>query len=174
MAEDDTLKRERPAYAKRSLMELVAGAAPPPNGAAVPGAVEEEAEFSPPPKKSDPLPKPGDRYRPHARFLNRMSSEQKLIHFIHGDFVCDGFSYHDLRRVRLLPPKEPGQGPLLVLRFIEAVVMEVTIGGRNLDDLHYYISEHTMPWVWEQPRGFKTADDRATVITGINFEEIEK
>ena len=173
MAVDDTLKR--PEYKKRSLVELVAAGgtlSPPP--APAPVAVAEEQDYSPPPKKSDPLPKPGDRYRPYARFLNRMSEEQKYLHFIHGDFACVGFAYHDLRRVTVVPADKPGNGPSLVLRFIECVVVEITISGRNLDDLHYYLSEWWMPWVWEQPKGFKTASDQATVITGIDFRELEK
>ena len=44
-----------------------------------------EAEFQPPPKKSDPLPRPGDAYRAHARFLNRLSTDPKLIHFVAKD-----------------------------------------------------------------------------------------
>ena len=170
MADDDTLKR--PAYAKRSLIELVGGVKPPPNAGAA--ANNDDADFEPPPKKSDPLPRPGDPYSAHARFQNRLASEQKFIHFIHGTHLCDGFSYHDLRRIKLVPNPLPGQGPMIVLRFIGAVIMEVTISGRNLHDLHYYISEGTMPWVWEQPDGFKATSDHATVITGINFNEMEK
>ena len=172
MAVDETLKR--PAFVKRDLLGLVSSirpAEPEPLPPAMPATVE-EPEFQPPPKKSDPLPKPGDSYRPHARFMNRLGSDQKFIHFVHGDFICDGFTYHDLRRVRLLPPDQPGQIPTLVLRFIEAAITEVTIAGRNLDDLHYYISEGSMPWVWEQPKGFKPAHDLATVITSITFREL--
>ena len=174
MAVDDSLKR--PAYAKRSLMELVAGVAPTSAPAEVATEVDatEAAEFQPPPKKADPLPQPGDAYRAHARFLSRLGSDQRMIHFVHGDFACDGFSYHDLRRVRIVPADQPGRGPTLILRFMEAVVTEVTIAGRNLIDLHYYISEGWMPWVWEQPRGFKMPDDHATVITSITFAELEK
>jgi hypothetical protein len=173
---DDTLKRGKPEYKKRSLMELVTNAAatPPPAEAAAAPQPADEADYAPPPKKSDPLPKPGERYRPYAAFLNRLSSDPEFIHFVHNGFTYDGYSYHDLRRVRLVPSKVPGEGPLLVLRFIEAVVTEVTIAGRNLDDLYYYIYEKMMPWVWEQPQGFKAADDRATVITSINFNELEK
>jgi len=133
-----------------------------------------EAEFQPPPKKSDPLPLPGDAYRAHARFLNRLSMEQRLIHFVRRDFSREGFSYADLRRVRWLPSPESGGSPVLVLRFIEAVTTEVRISGRNLGDLHYWISEGTMPWVWEQPEGFTSRVDGMTVITGIVIEEVER
>ena len=179
MAVDESLKRSP--FIKRNLMELVSNVAPAEPGAGLPGAsppamppAEVEPEFQPPPKKSDPLPRPGDVYRPHARFMSRLGSDQRMIHFIHGDFVCDGFAYHDLRRVRLLPPEKPGQVPTLVLRFIEAAITEVTIAGRDLDDLHYYISDGSMPWVWEQPKGFKPANERATAIISTTFRELEK
>jgi hypothetical protein len=172
---DDELRR--PAYAKRSLMELVTNSAPPvpPAAAAVPLVVPEEPDYSPPPKKSDPLPKPGDRYRPYARFVNRVSEEQKYIHFIHGDFIRIGFAYHDLRRITLVDGDRPGVGRSLVLRFTEAVVTDVTLtGGEILDDLEYYISEWWMPWVWEQPKGFKPSGGLAMAITSITFHEFEK
>ena len=133
-----------------------------------------EAEYQPPPKKSDPLPRPGDAYRAHARFLNRLVSDPKLIHFVAKDYTCAGYSYADLRRVNWLPAGEPGGGPVLVLRFVEAVITEVRLTGRNLDDLHYWISEGCMPWVWERPDGFRSRDDAATVITGIAFNEVER
>jgi hypothetical protein len=167
----------RPTGSIRDLIAHPSGkpATPPePPPAAVAGPVTPEAEYQPPPKKSDPLPMPGDAYRPHARFLNRLSTDPKLIHFVRKDFSREGFSYADLRRVRWLPASEPGGGPVLVLRFVEAVITEVRITGRNLDDLHYWISEGSMPWVWEQPDGFRTRDDTATVITGIVFRELEK
>ena len=172
MAVDETLKR--PAFVKRNLMELISNAPVEVPADPVSLPASDEPEFQPPPKKSDPIPKPGDRYRPHAQFMNRLGGDERLIHFIHGDFTCDGFTNHDLRRVRLERSSQPGQSPVLVLRFIEAVVTEVTIDGRNLDDLHYYISEGLMPWVWEQPKGFKPASDLATVITSITFRELEK
>ncbi len=175
MAVDESLKR--PAFVKRNLMELVSNVAPaeaPAEPVPLPPPAYNEPEFQPPQKKSDPLPRPGEGYRPHARFMNRLGSDQRMIHFVHGDFVCDGFTYHDLRRVRMERGHQPGQSPVLVLRFIEAVVTEVTIAGRNLDELHHYISEGSMPWVWEQPKGFKPVGDLATVITGITFRELEK
>jgi hypothetical protein len=144
----------------------------PPRPAAMPDDVE--ADYQPPPKKSDPLPRPGDAYRAHARFLNRLASDPKLIHFVSTDFTCQGYCYSDLRRVSWLPAAEPGSGPVLVLRFVEAVVTEVRITGRNLEDLHYWISEGCMPWICERPDGFRVRDDDATVITGIAFQEIER
>ena len=51
-----------------------------------------DQDYQPPAKKSDPLPKPGDTYRACARFLNRLSTDQRLIHF-----VDDGVRVRGLR-----------------------------------------------------------------------------
>jgi hypothetical protein len=144
----------------------------PPAAMPVPDFAFEESQA--PPKKADPLPRPGDVYRAHARFLNNLSVEPRLIHFVRRDMSSVGFSYSDLRRVSRMMSAEPGGGPLLVLRFVEAVVTEVGISGCNLDDMHQAISDGHMPWVWEQPAGFKTRNDAMTVITRIEIKEIER
>ena len=132
-----------------------------------------EQDYQPPPKKSDPLPRPGDAYRAHARFLNRLHVDQRLIHFVDKDCWCEGYAYSDLRRVRWAKPVGEGSGPVLELRFVESVITDVRIEGRNLEDVHHWISEGTMPWIWEQPTGFKTRDDNAVIITRITFKEVE-
>jgi hypothetical protein len=133
-----------------------------------------EPDHRPPAKKSDPLPKPGDAYRACARFLNGLSVEQRFLHFVTKDFVSEGFAYSDLRRLRWVPGTDPGSGPAIELRFVESVTTDVRIEGRNLDDIHYRVAEGTMPWVCEQPRGFKTKDDNAVVITGFSFDRVDK
>ena len=145
----------------------------PPPGTGTPNKAG-EPDYQPPAKKSDPLPKPGDAYRAHARFLNRLSVEQRLIHFVDRDCWSQGFAYSDLRREGWLPPAQEGGGPVLGLRFVEAEITEVRIEGRNLDDIRHWISEGTMPWVWEQPRGFKTRDDKSVVITRITLQQVDK
>jgi hypothetical protein len=132
------------------------------------------ADYQAPPKISDPLPQPGDAYRPHARFLNRLSTDQRLIHFVDKDCFCEGLCYSDLRRVRWQRGADPGGGPVLMLRFVEAMIVEVRIEGRNLKDIHHWISEGCMPWIWEQPSGFKSKDDHAVVVTRIEIKELEK
>ena len=167
----------RPSGSIRDLIANPTGkqTAPPPEPPRPLDLVPAEIEdYQPPPKKSDPLPKPGDAYRPHARFLNRLSAEPKLIHFVRKDLTREGYAYSDLRRVSWQAPSEPGSGPVLVLRFVEAVITSVRITGRNLDDLHYWISEGCMPWIWEQAGGIRARNDDATVITGIAFAESEK
>jgi hypothetical protein len=133
----------------------------------------DEPDYQPPPKKSDPLPRPGDKYRAHARFLNRLDIDQRLIHFVDKECWCEGYAYSDLRRVRWLAPATEGSGPVIELRFVESVITDVRIEGQNLEDVHHWISEGTMPWVWERPAGFKTRDDNAVVITRITVQTVE-
>ncbi len=66
-------------------------------------------------RKSDPLPRPGEAYRAHARFLNRLASDPKLIHFVSNNFICEGYCYSDLR-ARAGCRGGSGGGPVLVLR----------------------------------------------------------
>ena len=134
----------------------------------------EELDYQPPPKKSDPLPRPGDGYRAHARFLNRLNSDQKMIHFVDKDCWCEGYAYSDLRRVRWVRGDSSASNPVLELRFVEAVTTDVLIEGRNLEDIHHWISEGTMPWVWEQPAGFKSRDDNAVIISRITFHAVDR
>lgn len=138
------------------------------------GPGEPEEEFQPPPKKSDPLPKPGDPYRACARFLNRLNTEQRLIHFVDKDCWAEAFAYSNLRRVRWVQGDDPADGPVLVLRFIETAITDVYVEGRNVEDIHHWISESVMPWIWEQPKGFKTRNDSAVVVTRITFRKVER
>jgi hypothetical protein len=133
-----------------------------------------EAERQPPQKKSDPLPRPGDAYRAQARFLNQLSSDPRLIHFVDKDCWSVGFAYSDLRRVEWRKPVVEGGGPVLVLRFMESVITDVAVEGRNLEEIHHWVSEGRMPWLWEQPAGFKTRDDHAVVITRFSLHTVDR
>jgi hypothetical protein len=132
------------------------------------------ADHVPPPKKSDPLPKPGEAYRACAQHLSRLGTDQRMLHFVRRNFDVESFSYADLRRIRWIAADDPGSGPEMVMVFVEAEITEVRVSGRHLDDIHYWISEGLMPWVWEHPQGFHTKDQQATVITGIKFTQREK
>jgi hypothetical protein len=92
---------------------------------------------------------PGEEYRACARFVDRLQAEQKMLHFVLKNGTIEGFSYSDLRRVRMVPSDKPGGSPVLQLRFVEAETTDVEIRGRNLRDIHYYISLGVLPWVWE-------------------------
>jgi hypothetical protein len=124
-----------------------------------------------PAKKSDPLPQPGDPYRAHARFLNRLVADTPLIYFVLGDFSHEGFRYSDLRRLRWKAASKPGQGPSLLLRFVEAEITDVEIEGIRLIDVEHWIGLGVMPWVWEKPPGFKVHESNAAVITRITIGE---
>jgi hypothetical protein len=176
MAVDETLLRGRAGIKPRSLSpseiisDTVRAAAPQPEIK----QVVPDPDYQPPAKKSDPLPKPGDDYRAHARFLNRLAEEQRFIYFVTSDFVCEGFAYSDLRRVRWLPPADDGGSPVIELRFVEAAITDVQIEGRNMDDILYWIGEGVMPWLWAEPDGFKAKNDGLPVITRFNVKVIEK
>jgi hypothetical protein len=93
--------------------------------------------------------------------------------FLLKDSAEEGFSYSDLRRIRLLPAGKPGLGPVLVLLFVEAAVTEVRIEGRRLDTMRDYIRYHRIAWVRELPPGTMLADKVAAVITGITIREVK-
>jgi hypothetical protein len=131
----------------------------------------EPDEQQTPAKKSDPLPQPGDPYRAHARFLNRLAADTPIIYFVMGDFTREGFRYSDLRRLRWRHGSKPGQGPSLLLRFVEAEITDVTIEGMNLLDIEHWIGLGVMPWVWEKPPGFKVQESNAAFITRITISE---
>jgi hypothetical protein len=139
------------------------------------GVPETDVEdYSPPPKKSDPLPRPGEAYRACARFLNRLSSEQRLIHFVDKDCWADGFAYGDLRGLRWVKGDGPASGPVIELRFVEAVITIVRIEGQNIEDIHHWVHEGMLPWVWEQPTGYKPKNDHAMVVTRIRFYKVDR
>lgn len=117
-----------------------------------------------------PLPQPGDAYKAHSRADNKALL---TLTFLLKDSAEEGFSYADLRRIRLLPSGRPGVGPLLVLRFIEAVIVEVRIEGLRLDAMRDYIRYHRIAWLRELPPGKMLADKTAAVVTGITIAEVE-
>jgi hypothetical protein len=163
----------RPKSSIRDVLDLPHGGRLPVAG--VPEVAEPPpAEHQPPPKKSDPLPKPGEAYRACAGYLSRLNTDQRMIHFVDRHFNIEGFSYSDLRRLRLIASDDPGGGLELVLVFVEAEITEVRVCGRHLDDIHYWISEGLMPWLWEAPKDFHTKDQQATVITKITVTHREK
>jgi hypothetical protein len=122
------------------------------------------------PVRIDPLPKPGDDYKAHAR---PATGDQPTLFFIPRGFLPDGFSYADFERVRMVPAEKVGGGPVLVVRFNGSVVTDVRIEGRHLHSLCHLIGLRIMQWVWELPAGADFKDDRATVITSITYREVK-
>lgn len=179
MAVDETLKNrlsiKRPLPSPSEIGDAAKQPATPvAPGRGTPAVPPEKTDYQPPPKKSDPLPRPGDAYRACARFLNRLSTEQHYLHFVDKDCFCQAYAYGDLRRIRWAVGTDATGGPVIELRFVVgSLIVDVRIEGRNLEDIHYWIGEHAMTWVWEQPKGFKTKDDHAVVITKLSFVEVK-
>lgn len=119
------------------------------------------------PEKPDPLPRPGDAYRVHGRHGNK---PELTLHFVTRDYGYEGFSYADLRRVRLLTSSKPGTGPVMVLRFGDT---EVRLEGRHLHALYNSIGLHRVPWVWEHPSAADFPDDKATLVSRVTISEDE-
>lgn len=88
--------------------------------------------------------------------------------------TADGPAYSDMRRIRWIRSDDLAGSPVLKLRFVEAVVTDVRVEGQNLEDIRHWIIEGTMPWIWEQPLGFRTRDDRVVVIARMTISEIDR
>jgi len=52
--------------------------------------------------------------------------------------------------------------------------MQVSIRGRNLRRLYELIHQHRIDWVMRVDRGRDFAGDGATVVTGIEIEEVRE
>jgi hypothetical protein len=118
------------------------------------------------PERADPLPRPGDAYRAHAR---RAAKPQMTLFFVGKDYLPDGYSYANLERVWLEDAKTPGSGPVLKARFYGSVVVEVAAEGRHMHSLCNAIGMHLMPWIWEHPSPKDFAGDNETVIRKFTF-----
>jgi len=75
------------------------------------------------------------------------------------------FSYSDMRFMDVLPPKGPGEGPALLLRFIGIGTAELE--GVGVDRLHGYLYLHRVAWIREWPAGKPARDDNAVIVTRI-------
>ena len=148
----------------KSTLPIAAGRAP----ARPPEAAEDAGAALPAVDDLIPLPQPGDPYKAHSRPDNK---PLLTLRFLLKDSSVEGFAYSDLRRIRLLPGK-PGGGPVLVLRFVEAVVTDVRIEGLRLDAMHDYLGYHRLAWIRELPPGKMIADKTAAAVTGITIDEM--
>lgn len=160
MDTDDSTPRDRP-HGSTILAEMRAAAARRQEPEADAGKPRAEAS-----ERTDPLPRPGMAYAAHGRQMQR---PQMTLFLVDREYLPDGLAYSDLRRCRMVAPREPGKGPVLVLRFTD---VEVRIEGRRLYSLCHLIGLHLMPWVWEHPMPEECTDDRATLIRRISVEEI--
>lgn len=123
-------------------------------------------------EESDPLPSPGDPYRAHGRISNKPELMLGLVRGAHS--LPEIFAYADLRRITMLPPTAPGGGPPLVLRILEAELIEVICEGRNLMFLPDYLRQHRIAWLRELPQGRQVSDPQAVVITRMTVKAVEE
>ncbi len=98
-------------------------------------------------------------YQAYARPANKPIHS---IHFINTKGEIRSFQYVHLDSdSRYFPEK-------IVLRFLGAEPVGITIRGRNLWRLYDYIHQHRTAWVAESPRDF--AVDCQPCVTNVCFE----
>ncbi|AGA31713.1 hypothetical protein [Singulisphaera acidiphila] len=164
---------QRPKLPKQFSIEAIlkgpASPEPVPPPAPAPEAVPEAAGI----EAADTLPLPGSAYQACSRVANK---PQITLHFLLANQSREGFAYADLRRIRLLPAADPGSGPELVLRFVEAEITDVRLIGRNLDMLYELLGRHAVGWVRQLPPkwDFSPKEAKAVVITGIEITTPKK
>jgi hypothetical protein len=161
---DDTLPRER-VRPKSTLLDF---------GKQAVALASDPAEDVPPgiPAIDDlaPLPQPGDPYKAYSRPDNKALL---MLRFLLRDGSVEGFAYSDLRHTRMQTGDDPGGGPVLVLRFVEAVITEVRIEGRHLDVLADLLAYHRVAWLRELPPGKMLHEKNAAVLTRIAVRILE-
>jgi hypothetical protein len=119
----------------------------------------------------DPLPKPGDPYKAHARAANKPVLSLLLVQ--KDGVSVRGFSYGNLDTIDRLPGEKPDSGPVLVLRFTGLTPTEVRLSGRNLATLFIYLSQHRVAWVREQQAERDFSDEAVAVVGGISIKPID-
>jgi hypothetical protein len=157
---DDTLTRPRP---QSTLLTAVKPAA-----ARGPDAARDIPPEIPALDDLVPLPQPGDAYKAYARPDNKALL---TLRFLLPDASVEGFAYSDLRHTRMQPGDDPGKGPVLVLRFVEAVITEVRIEGRHLDVMADLIAYHRVAWMRALPPGKMHHEKNAAVITRMTLTQ---
>jgi len=108
------------------------------------------------------LPKPGDPYQAYARPTRLMLP---TLYLLLGDGTRRAFPYGS----RVGGPDlvdSPG-GPVIVLRFLDMMPMEVVLAGRHLDELYHAVGYHAVAWVRELPPGKLVSDHTLPVVTAI-------
>jgi hypothetical protein len=132
---------------------------------------EEQTDTLPPLDEMSPLPKPGDPYKAFSRPQMKPAA---TLHCLRSDGSIRGFAWANYDGIDFLPAEEPGQGPVLVLRFAGIFSREVAITGRHLDLLHNYLSHQRVSWVRELPPGKILKEDGSAVITGMQIRHVEQ
>lgn len=136
---------------------------PPPVPPAAEGEGEGEAVAF---DKLSLFPRPGDPYAAHSRPFAR---SVPMLVLLRNDGRRPTFAYGDLRFIDVMPPKRPGNGPGLLLRFLGVGTAELE--GVGLDRLHGLLYLHRLAWIRELPAGRLATEDHAVIVTGITVQE---
>jgi hypothetical protein len=116
------------------------------------------------------LPGPGEPYRAFSRPLNRPLPTLVLVL---ANASARGFSYGNLETVDLVAAGDPGQGPVIVLRFSGTTATEVELSGRHLDALYMHLGGHRIAWIRERSPSRDFIPAAEAVITGIRITKVE-
>lgn len=119
--------------------------------------------------KLTPLPGPGDPYKALPRAANKMLP---TVHFL-IDSAREGFSYADLRRLRMIDGDDPEKRPVILLYFAAMVPTEVRIEGNHLDAIYNLLGQHRLGWVRQWPTGRGFSDPNAAVVTKIGIKLLD-
>jgi hypothetical protein len=115
------------------------------------------------------FPRTGDPYdKAHATQVN---GSLPMLVLLLKDGSRPTFCYSDMRFMDVLPPKEPGDGPGLLLRFMGVGVVELE--GVGVDRLHGYLYLHRLAWIREWPGGRQPARDNAVIVNRIKVTLLE-
>ena len=116
------------------------------------------------------FPRIGDPYaKAHA---TPVKASLPMLVLLLKDGSRPTFSYTDLRFIDALPPKAPGDGPGLLLRFMGVGTAELE--GVGVDRLHGYLYLHRLAWIREWPAGRQAGTDNAVIITRITVTLVEE
>lgn len=155
-------------HGKRSLRDFVDS---------TPAKKKHESESATTPREQQPepnddwilLPSPRDAYLAHSRPANKPIAS---IHFIMADNSSRGFSYSNLDTIDLLPSRDAGKGPALVLRFAGVIPQEVRLSGRNLHAIRDYLGYHRLAWIRQISKERDFLGDGEEVVTNVEIAVI--
>jgi hypothetical protein len=110
------------------------------------------------------LPDSGASYQAFARASN------EPVYTLHCCLGKDGYRSFQYVHLDSDSTFEQRSGHVITLRFAGTKLVQVTITGRNLERLFFYLHDHRMPWIMLADRDF--AEDGEPLITGIAIDEV--
>jgi hypothetical protein len=120
-------------------------------------------------ERLSPLPVPGDPYKAYARPENKMVLTLVVLT---GDGRKWGFPYSARMEGPHMLPGEAGQGDIILLRFNVGLLVQLTLCGQMLDELHNYLADHRIRWVREAPKGRIVKPGGIPIITRVAVERV--